>query len=207
MPSNAQNESSLPVKAWIYGGFNKVGGTSYPPYNACNLATDAVVVEINHRVGPLGFMSLESAGIAGNMGIQDVLMALRWVQRNIGSFGGNGSQVLLFGQSAGAGNTFAIASLHEAKDLIAAAAAKSGAGQFITPLEIAQEVGGSYATALNCSKSDVSIPSTIPDRYNANQYRLGCVACMVTVSLVPRTQRNVSEYFCYSEQYSPWTVT
>ena len=156
MPSDAKNSSKLPVKVWAYGGFNQVGGTSYPLYDACQLATDSIVVEVNYRLGPLGFLGLHSAGIQGNMAIQDVLAALKWVQINVGSFGGDKSRVVLFGQSAGADDTFVISTLPQAKHLISAAIAESGGGQFLTPYKVAQEVGASYAATLNCSRNDVS---------------------------------------------------
>ena len=86
MPPNANN---LPVKFWIYGGGNTAGSVSNPTYSGCNLATDSVVVSMNYRLGPLGFLALQSGGVAGNMGIQDQLLGLQWVQENIRSFGGD----------------------------------------------------------------------------------------------------------------------
>ena len=74
---------------WIYGGAYDFGGISDPLYNGCNLATDAVVVSIAYRVGALGFLYLPSAGIAGNFGVQDILLGLQWVQDNIVAFGGD----------------------------------------------------------------------------------------------------------------------
>ena len=47
------------------------------------------MVGINYRVGPLGFLALQTAGIQGNMGIQDILLGLQWVQDNIAAFGGD----------------------------------------------------------------------------------------------------------------------
>jgi para-nitrobenzyl esterase len=89
-PSSATNRSALPVKVWIYGGGEDAGGISYPLYDGCNLAQDdAILVTINYRLGPLGFLSLRSAGIQGNQGIQDLLMGLEWIQSNIAAFGGD----------------------------------------------------------------------------------------------------------------------
>jgi carboxylesterase type B len=90
-PSNATSTSKLPVKFWIYGGADNAGGSANPLYDGCNLAGmgDQVVVSANYRLGALGFMAAEEAGINGNMGVQDTLLALRWVQDNIGAFGGD----------------------------------------------------------------------------------------------------------------------
>ena len=89
VPSNATNSSSLPVKVWLYGGSNESGGTSDPLYNGCNLATDAIVVSVNYRVGPLGWLALNSAGLKANNGLRDQLLALQWMQDNIAAFGGD----------------------------------------------------------------------------------------------------------------------
>jgi hypothetical protein len=82
--------SSLPVKVWIYGGGENSGGISNPLYDGCNLAKDnTILVSINYRLGALGFLALESAGIGGNFGIQDILLGLQWIQSNIAAFGGD----------------------------------------------------------------------------------------------------------------------
>lgn len=67
------------------------GGISDPLYNGCNLAEEGgtIVVGINYRLGPLGWLALEQAGITGNMGLQDQMLALKWVQANIAAFGGD----------------------------------------------------------------------------------------------------------------------
>jgi para-nitrobenzyl esterase len=72
-------------------------------YDAQSIAnvTGAVVVTMNYRLGILGFL-YDGAGLTGNYGLMDQEMALRWVQANIGAFGGDPSRVVLVGQSAGA---------------------------------------------------------------------------------------------------------
>lgn len=90
MPPNATSASDLPVKVWIHGGGEQGGGMQNPLYDGCNLAAhDTLVVSLSYRLGPLGFLTLASAGIAGNFGIQDVILGLEWVQSNIAAFGGN----------------------------------------------------------------------------------------------------------------------
>jgi len=79
----------LPVKVWIYGGGEEIGAISDALYNGCYLATDSIVVSIAYRLGSLGFLALDSAGIGGNFGVQDILLGLQWIQSNIAAFGGD----------------------------------------------------------------------------------------------------------------------
>lgn len=78
------------MKVWIYGGGGYVGSSFSPLYNGCGIATNAVVVSMNYRLGTLGWLTLgPPSNLTGNYGILDVLAALKWVQANIASFGGN----------------------------------------------------------------------------------------------------------------------
>ncbi len=98
----------LPVMVWIHGGAFNFGSASQPEYDGKHLAEKGVVVvTINYRLGPLGFLvhpllSRESPqGTSGNYALLDQIAALKWVQKNIAAFGGNPDQVTIFGQSAG----------------------------------------------------------------------------------------------------------
>lgn len=168
VPPNTSNTSLLPVKVWVYGGGEMGGGVANALYTGCNLATDAIVVTVNYRVGPLGFLALSSAGIEGNFGIQDIILALQWVQSNIVTFGGDKTKVLVFGQSAGAVNTFFISTLAEAPSLMNAAIMESGGGRDAPINSSFQATGTKYAQRLNCSVTDVScLRSKSPFELNA----------------------------------------
>lgn len=177
-PSNATKDSKLPVKVWIYGGSNTEGGISMGLFDGCNSAEDgSIIVSINYRVGPLGFMALTNAGINGNQGIQDLLLGLEWVQTNIAAFGGDAvcpgqpyvdedganrepqqqKKVLLFGQSAGAEDSFILASLDKAPSLMNSVIMESGAGKRLALNSTIQSVSASYAKTLKCSTNDVCI--------------------------------------------------
>lgn len=103
-----------PVMVWIHGGGNFSGAAGIPIPSTDKLWYDGqvfaarqgvVLVSIHYRLGPLGFFAhpaLAAEGEpAGNQGLLDQRMALQWVQRNIGKFGGDPDNVTIFGESAG----------------------------------------------------------------------------------------------------------
>jgi para-nitrobenzyl esterase len=100
-----RHEASRPVLVWIHGGaLTQDAGRNYDP---AKLAADGIVaVTINYRLGALGFLAHPAlasrpGGPAGNYGLMDQQAALRWVQANIGRFGGNPHDVTIAGESAG----------------------------------------------------------------------------------------------------------
>lgn len=114
---SAAPASPLPVMLWIHGGSFLFGSSTHPCYDMVNLATFSstlstpiIAISINYRVGLFGFLashsiasSLAADGFAGagNFGLTDQQTALRWVQRYVGSVGGDPDNVTIFGESAG----------------------------------------------------------------------------------------------------------
>ncbi|KAK7090069.1 acetylcholinesterase-like [Littorina saxatilis] len=92
------------VLVWIYGGGFYSGTSTLAIYDGRYLAAenDIIVVSCNYRVGSLGFLNLNTPEARGNAGLMDQRLALEWVQRNIGYFGGSVHNVTIFGESAGA---------------------------------------------------------------------------------------------------------
>lgn len=89
---------------WLHGGGFKTGSSSDSMYGPdFLLRRDVVLVTINYRLGAFGFLSLDApdSGVPGNAGLKDQTLALRWVRKNIGEFGGDASNVTVFGNSAG----------------------------------------------------------------------------------------------------------
>jgi para-nitrobenzyl esterase len=131
----ATSARPLPVMFWIYGGGFNEGSSSVAVYDGAALAHKGVVlVSVNYRVGPLGFLvhpelSNESGHhTSGNYGLLDQIAALAWVHRNIAAFGGDPEQVTIFGQSAGALSVYDLMQSPLAKGLFARAIAESGPG-------------------------------------------------------------------------------
>ena len=90
-----------PVYVFIHGGSFTEGAGGVPAYNGYSFALrgDIVLVNMNYRLGALGWLAYKE--IEGNFGLQDQRLALKWVQDNIGRFGGDKSKVTVGGESAG----------------------------------------------------------------------------------------------------------
>lgn len=110
-PAGVKEGDNLPVTVWIHGGSYIMGGSSDPRYNltymveqSVKAGTPIVAASINYRLNNWGFMySSELAAVgAGNLGLRDQRQALRWVNENIGAFGGSKDKVTMWGESAGA---------------------------------------------------------------------------------------------------------
>jgi para-nitrobenzyl esterase len=159
-PSNAKN---LPVFVWIHGGALVTGYGHEAIYDGARMAARGViVVSINYRLGVLGYLahpalSRESPeGISGNYGLLDQIAALKWVQRNIGAFGGDAANVTVAGESAGALSVMYLMASPLARGLFAKAVAES-AYMVSTPvlkraangMPAAEEAGTQIMTALS----------------------------------------------------------
>lgn len=161
-------------------------GISNPTYSGCTAALSTIQVSINYRVGPLGSISVPSMGFPGNQGIQDQLLGLQWVQDNIGAFGGNRSQVLLFGQSAGALNAVVLSSLPQAPQLMSAAIMQSGAGSNLSTLAAATPQSEAYVGRLNCTTADCAQNASLDIvRAAYNTTEVGYTGPVVDGSVVP----------------------
>ncbi len=106
--TKAKEGEKKPVLVWIYGGAFMSGGTAVPIYDGEAMAKKGIIfVSVNYRVGVFGFLAhpeltKESADKAsGNYGLLDQIAALKWLKRNIASFGGDPDNITIAGQSAG----------------------------------------------------------------------------------------------------------
>ncbi len=123
-----------PVLFWIHGGGFYLGSTAQSIYDGTALARlGAVVVTVNYRLGPLGFLAHRQlaaqspTGTSGNYGMMDVVLALKWVRANIEAFGGDPDRVTVFGESAGSVSVGSLIASELSRGLFARAIMMSGA--------------------------------------------------------------------------------
>jgi para-nitrobenzyl esterase len=102
LPGDIAPGDPRPVMVWIHGGSYVFGAGDAAIYDARALVEEqnVIVVSITYRLGLLGFLG-GAGGRAANVGLLDIIEALRWVKTNITAFGGDADNITLFGQSAG----------------------------------------------------------------------------------------------------------
>jgi para-nitrobenzyl esterase len=124
----AKSDKPRPVMVWVHGGGFCLGSGSEGWHNGTNLAlsNDAVIVTLNYRLGPLGFLVRNSSGYGGMNGIHDQIVALKWVQANIAAFGGDAGTVTVFGESSGGNSVCILNASPLAKGLFNTAIISSG---------------------------------------------------------------------------------
>jgi para-nitrobenzyl esterase len=157
-----------PVMLWIHGG-GYLGGYGHEmEFDGEAFCREGVIlVTINYRVGILGFfahprLSAESEhGVSGNYGHFDQIAALKWVRRNISSFGGDPDNITVFGQSAGAGSTQAIMNSPLAEGDISKVILQSGVFMDVLtdyprtrPMSYFEQRGAEYMDAAGCDSID-----------------------------------------------------
>ena len=158
-----------PVLFWLHGGgYTSGNGQEHPGYDGRNLADkgDVVVVTINHRLNVLGFLDLSSFGEkykeSANVGMTDIVAALRWVKENIANFGGDPNCVTIFGQSGGGGKVSTLLSMPSAQGLFHRAMVMSGSFLGSTPQKEAREVGELTAWYLGLTTETIDSIQRVP---------------------------------------------
>ncbi len=167
-PAGAQHRSvGHPVLVWIHGGGYWLGESQ--DVDPTQLAADGtVVVTINYRLGALGFLAHPAlanrpGGPAGNYGLMDQQAALRWVQRNIGQFGGDPGNVTIAGESAGGTAVLSQLASPGARGLFDRAIVESGAFALKqTPLAEAETAGEAFAAKAGCASQSAACLRSLP---------------------------------------------
>jgi para-nitrobenzyl esterase len=164
----------LPVMLWLHGGGFIMGSGAFPKYDGSALAANGVlVVTINYRLGRFGVfahpaLAREQAGkTQGNYGLMDQIAALRWVRENIAAFGGDPSNVTLFGQSAGASSVNFLMASPVARGLFAKAISESGSAyarlkHLSGGPDSLEEEGARWADKKGVARSDLAALRALP---------------------------------------------
>lgn len=160
---------SRPVLVYLHGGGYSVGSSSeLKMFDGVNLAKrgDIVLVTINHRLNVVGYFDLSAYGDeyaeSGNAGTLDTVAALQWVQENIGQFGGDPGNVLIFGQSGGGGKVCTLIAMPAARGLFHKAIVESGATLRIGTQDRSRELAARTLKRLGIAPSDVKKLEEIP---------------------------------------------
>lgn len=170
-PPGTTTTSKLPVIVWMHGG-GFINGTGND-WDGSHLAktANAIVVSINYRLGPFGWLALDSladeqGGASGNYGLIDQVAAFKWIKSNIAGFGGDGGNLTITGQSAGGESVFAHLASPGSTGLFQKAISLSApaAVRLPTVAEASERNNTAYATELGCTTaaSQVACLRAIP---------------------------------------------
>ena len=150
--------ASLPVMVYIHGGGYEVGTAVLFPSDILALH-GVVIVVIQYRLGPFGFLTTGDSAAPGNLGMLDQVEALKWVKENIEYFGGDPNKVTIFGESAGATSVTLHLLSPLSKGLFQQAIAESGVDLSpfaIQPVSFGLNFTKELAQNLDCATSDHS---------------------------------------------------
>lgn len=167
-------KANKPVMLWLHGGGFDSGTSAWNP--GMKLAQkDVVVVSVNHRLNILGFLDLSAVSPkykeSGNVGMLDVVQALEWVRDNITRFGGDPSNVTIFGESGGGGKVGTLMCMPKARGLFHKAIIMSGTILNVNNRDMTQQLGKAVLKQLGISEKDVDKIKDIPYQqlYDAGQ--------------------------------------
>lgn len=165
----ALDSRKRPVMVWLHGGGYSAGsGQELPSYDGTSLAfaEDVVVVSINHRLNVLGFLDLSAYGEtyakSANAGLLDIVASLKWVRDNIAAFGGDPSNVTIFGQSGGAGKVTTLLATPCAKGLFHKAIVQSGSMLRTMESKYSRKIGIATVRNLGLDASSIDKISEVP---------------------------------------------
>ena len=151
-------EAEKPVMVWLHGGGFESGTSAWNP--GMGLAKkDVVVVSINHRLNVLGFLDLsacdEKYKYSANVGMLDIVAALQWVQQNIRQFGGDPTNVTIFGESGGGGKVGTLLCMPSAQGLFHKAIVMSGTILNVNTKAMSEELGQAVLKELGIENGQI----------------------------------------------------
>ena len=151
-------KAKKPVLFWLHGGGFDSGTSAWDP--GMQLAKkDVVVVSINHRLNILGFLDLSAISPkykqSGNVGMLDAVQALEWIRDNIANFGGDPTNVTIFGESGGGGKVGTLLCMPKAKGLFHKAIIMSGTILNVNTKAMTEELGEAVLKELGIKKKNI----------------------------------------------------
>jgi para-nitrobenzyl esterase len=174
------------VLVWIHGGGFVIGSGSQSVYDGRVLARrgDVVVVTLNYRLGPLGFLHLadlcpDLEGAVSNAGLRDQVAALEWVRTHARDFGGDPDNVTIFGESAGGMSVATLLGAPAARGLFRRAIPQSGAAHNVHTRETATRVAEHFLGELGVAPGEAARvlrelpPDKLLDTHNQTVMKLG----------------------------------
>ena len=161
VPGTVSSSKRLPVMLWIHGGgFISGAGSIYDPTQMV-LQGNVIVVTINYRLGFFGALATPALsatsgnGVSGNYNVLDQQLALKWVQQNIGAFGGDRNNVTVFGESAGGFSVCSQLVMPSSGGLFDRAISESGPCAFPFPtLATLEAIGTQVTQASGCANAN-----------------------------------------------------
>lgn len=149
-----------PIMVWIHGGGFSFGSGNADPTDGAALARKgAVTITLNHRLGVMGFLDLSDFGgkweQSVNVGMRDIINALKWAKANAEVFGGDPDNITIFGESGGGGKVGTLLCMPEAKGLFQRAIIQSGAKINITDSSISKKLGNRVVEVLGLNADNL----------------------------------------------------
>ena len=158
-----------PVMVWLHGGgFSAGSGQELKAYDGESIARrgDVVLVSLNHRLNIFGYLNLSKYGqeyaSSANVGMLDLVASLEWVRDNIANFGGDPSNVMIFGQSGGGSKVSTLMAMPAAKGLFHKAAIESGSSLRQSTPEESEKLAAAVLDILGLSPAQVSKLRDVP---------------------------------------------
>jgi para-nitrobenzyl esterase len=153
-----------PVMVYFHGGGFSFGSAyELPSHEGAQMARhhDVVQVSVNHRLNALGFLDASEIGGAdyaesANVGMTDLVAALRWVRDNIANFGGDPNRVMIYGQSGGGSKVTCLMGMPSARGLFHTACVQSGGGGNFADAEQSRALARQLMTELGLGPKDIA---------------------------------------------------
>ena len=166
-----EETAKKPVLVWLHGGGFSMGSSiEQKAYNGENMSKygDVVVVTVNHRLNILGYFDLSPYGEkyadSANLGQEDLIAALRWIQLNITAFGGDPENVMIFGQSGGGMKVSSLLQMPAADGLFHKGMIMSGVAGDLLPYstEDSRPIVQALLAELGLTEAEVEKLETVP---------------------------------------------